>query len=620
MSSTNKLSQFSEELNRVENELAGIDAEIRKLRNKKTALLDRKTELERKICTRQQQSPDDSQKWETESFNWSKDVRRVMRDSFHLQEFRPHQLSAINIVLSGEDCLVIMSTGGGKSLLYQLPAVLNKGITLVVSPLISLIEDQIIQLKKLSIHAATLNQNSTKQEVKFIQDSLTSSTSSLRLLYVTPEKLAKSKLIMNKLEKCAELKLLKLIAVDEVHCCSQWGHDFRPDYQFLNVLKRQFKGVPILGLTATATANVLDDVKSILGIQAAITLKAGFNRDNLFYEVKAKPASNQLMVEELVNTITTEFPKQSGIIYCFSRKECEDLTKDLRSHGIKAAFYHAYVESEERREVHEKWLDGKCTVIVATLAFGMGIDKPDVRFVIHHSLAKSMEITTRKLADLFRQSTMVCNEKTGLSNLHSMLAYALRSNECRRVCIAEHFDEAWDSSWCNKMCDNCKNGCVQQDGKVDCAKQLLAIRQIMEDKQSQSEQGRITGNKLVELLQKTEKRISKTVLENIIGNLLLEGYLCEDFHFTPYNIISYISLTARTRQLTETSEVMLNVDEIVLKTSTTRKTAAESNEDKSKKAKKARVESISAKKKILKLFVYKLEDQLNKSEQNSVPK
>ncbi|VDN00256.1 unnamed protein product [Thelazia callipaeda] len=183
----------------------------------------------------------------------------------------------------------------------------------------------------------------------------------------------------------------QLIAIDEVHCCSKWGHDFRPDFKFLNVLKRQFRGVPLLGLTATATDDVIDDVRNMLGIPEAVIFRAGFNRPNLHYSVLQKPLSNVEFKNVLMKMLKTRFAKLSGIIYCFSRKDCEELTKYLRSKGIKAAYYHAFMDSQQRSSTHEKWLSGEISIIVATVAFGMGIDKPDVRFVIHHSLPKSLE-------------------------------------------------------------------------------------------------------------------------------------------------------------------------------------------------------------------------------------
>ncbi|PIO77718.1 ATP-dependent DNA helicase, RecQ family [Teladorsagia circumcincta] len=250
------------------------------------------------------------------TFPWSGSVDSILKEIFHLRSFRPLQREAINAVMSELDTLVVMSTGAGKSLVV------------VISPLISLIEDQLAGLRKLGIEGAALNQSTSKEDVKRIEAQLVQKDSDLRLLYITPEKLAKSKRLMNKLEKSADVGALKVFAIDEVHCCSQWGHDFRPDYKFLNILKRQFPNVPLLGLTATATASVLADVKSMLDIPNAVVFKAGFNRTNLYYEVIQKPDGD--ITAELANLIKTRFPNQSGIVYCFSRKDCEEVAARLR--------------------------------------------------------------------------------------------------------------------------------------------------------------------------------------------------------------------------------------------------------------------------------------------------
>ncbi|VBB29240.1 unnamed protein product [Acanthocheilonema viteae] len=473
--------KLSMELSKLDEELERIESDICLLRKRKRALLERKAQIEKRIVERNVENENSSKIWDSDDFQWMKECRRVLHDIFKLSDFRPLQRAVINAVLSKEDCLVVMSTGSGKSLCYQLPAIVMKGIVMVVSPLVALIEDQLHQLKKLGIDAATLNQSTAKEEISRVQAALIDPKASLCLLYVTPEKLAKSKRIMNRLEKCNEMKRLKLIAVDEVHCCSQWGHDFRPDFKFLNVLKRQFQAVPLIGLTATATADVISDVKNMLGIPAAVVFRAGFNRPNLHYSVCQKPSSDVEFVDILAKLIKTRFAELSGIIYCFSRKECEELTKSLRAKGIKALYYHAFLDANKRYITHEKWLNGEINVIIATVAFGMGIDKPDVRYVIHHSLPKSLEnyyqesgrvgrdgseaycILFYRLNDLFRQSTMVCTEKTGVRNLYSVLSYCTQASECRRSVIAEHFNVEWNPSLCSKMCDICS-----QINNIEC--------------------------------------------------------------------------------------------------------------------------------------------------------
>lgn len=246
------------------------------------------------------------------SFSWSEKVEDVKMKVFNINEFRPFQIETINATMSKDDVILIMPTGGGKSLCFQLPAMIEDGVTLVVSPLISLMQDQVDAMTRISVEAALLTASSTKDEAGIVQRALTSRGSAVRLVYVTPERIAKSKRFLNSLEKAYELGQLKRIVVDEVHCTSQWGHDFRPDYKKLSILKHQFPDVPILGLTATATTRVLDDVKQILRIPKCIVFKASFNRENLVYEVKSKPSNGKDCIEDLKTTINRRFPGKSG--------------------------------------------------------------------------------------------------------------------------------------------------------------------------------------------------------------------------------------------------------------------------------------------------------------------
>ncbi|KAK6726163.1 hypothetical protein RB195_004467 [Necator americanus] len=548
--------------NRESMELADIIEEIECNRRKITELIERNEELEQRKAeiefSLEIRHAEKAEKIAATKFDgtfpWSDEVDTILKKVFRLSSFRPLQKEVINAIMSNLDTLVVMSTGAGKSLCYQLPAVAMKGLIVVISPLISLIEDQLTALRKLGIEGASLNQSTPKDDVKRIETYIAQSNSPLRLLYITPEKLAKSKRLMNKLEKSAEVGTLKAFAIDEVHCCSQWGHDFRPDYKFLNILKRQFPNVPLLGLTATATANVLSDVKNMLDIPDAVVFKAGFNRTNLYYEVLQKPDSD--FGDELARLIKKRFPEQSGIVYCFSRKDCEEVATQLRGNGVRAAFYHADMDSARRTAVHEKWTSGKYNVIVATVAFGMGIDKPDVRYVIHHALPKSVEnyfqesgragrdglpavcILYFRLADMFRQSTMVCTERTGIRNLYSIVRYATTPGECRRKHLADHFEEKWRTELCPKACDVCAN--PLEVAEVDISQIVRTMLKIIsEQKSSDRGSNRITGAKLIELTSK-QRVGSKTLVEAALCHALLSGYLKQDFHFTPYAIHSYI--------------------------------------------------------------------------------
>ncbi|KAK7084817.1 hypothetical protein SK128_005772 [Halocaridina rubra] len=330
-------------------------------------------------------------------------------------------------------------------------------------------------------------------------------------------------------------------------------------------MRRTFPGTPILGLTATATSRVILDVQKILDIQGCLVLKASFNRPNLFYEVHPKPSSSAECVDELEKLIKSQFPGQSGILYTMSIKDTEELAKELRKRDLKVAPYHAQLTAEARSNIHRKWVQNIYQIVVATIAFGMGIDKPDVRFVIHHCISKSMEnfyqesgrsgrdsrpakcIVYWRFADFARQSTMVFTEQTGLENLYGLISYCLDSSRCRRNIIAEHFDERWETSDCNRMCDHCKTPReVKHLNLAAYGEQLLLILT-----KAVSKDQRLTGQKLIDAwLGKgakdarvegaIAKDLSRERAEIIVAFLIIDSFLKEDFHFTPYNTISYI--------------------------------------------------------------------------------
>lgn len=556
-----------DELNSVMEELTQLDEQIDHLVTRRNKLLKRKKRLEKMLNP---DIPENPKAWDKSDFSWSSRVEHVRNTMFGIQSFRPLQLEVINAVLSGVDCIVIMPTGGGKSLCFQLPAFVTEGFTLVVSPLLSLMEDQLMALQQLNINEASLLcASTTPQQLKVVQDAMTSPNRSMHLLYVTPEKLAKSKRFMNRLEKAYAGKFLDRIVIDEVHCCSQWGHDFRPDYKFLGVMKRQFPGVPILGLTATATQEVVDDVTKMLSIPNAVIFRAPLNRPNLVYEVHSKPASTEAAMDKICSMITSRFAGQSGIIYCLSQKETEEVASQLRKRQIAAHCYHANMETETRSHVHHEWAKNELQVVVATVAFGMGIDKPDVRFVIHHSMSKSLEnyyqesgragrdivgpaycLLFVSFTDVFRHSTMVFTEQTGLDKLYAMASYAFDLTHCRRQLIAQHFSEQWTSVECNQMCDHCQETDKKSLVKTDISAYVRQLLSILANAKSCNQ--RLTPLKLLEAWSgrgPTTLRVDgadaaanmdKTEAERIIVQLLLGQYLREDFHFTPYSTISYV--------------------------------------------------------------------------------
>ena len=276
------------------------------MQDRKKVLLDRKQKLKDDALLKKSFTLS-KKNWNSENFTWSKNLKKALTDVFKVKELRPLQLETMNAYMSNEDVILVMPTGGGKSLCYQLPAVISKGVTIVVSPLVALMEDQLYGLHKLNVNAKMLSSKAPKEDVKAIMAGLVDNKSTLKLVYVTPEYMAKSNRFMSKLQKAFEMKRLDRFAIDEVHCCSQWGHDFRPDYKFLGILKSMFPGIPLLGLTATAPAKIIVDVQKMLDIQGCLVLRASFNRPNLYYEVRRKPSDKENCLEMIVNLLQSRF-------------------------------------------------------------------------------------------------------------------------------------------------------------------------------------------------------------------------------------------------------------------------------------------------------------------------
>lgn len=419
---------------------------------------------------------------------WSRDVKIAMKERFHLRGFRPNQLEAINATLAGKDTFVLMPTGGGKSLCYQLPSIVasgkTKGITVVISPLLSLMQDQVQQLKKLNIQAFLFNGEVTAEHRNLIMKGLRSPMAEkyIELLYVTPEMITKNQNLISAFQELHRRGILARIVIDEAHCVSQWGHDFRPDYKALGEVRRQFSGVPVMALTATATENVKIDVIHNLGINGCDVFTQSFNRPNLTYEVRPKGKGREVL-DSIADTIQTLHEGQSGIVYCLSRADCESVAAKLRAdYGIDAHHYHAGMDSEQRSNVQKAWQAGRYLIIVATIAFGMGIDKPDVRFVFHHTVPKSLEgyyqETGRAGRDgkrsgcymyySYRDTTALKRmiddgegsweqKERGRKMLRNMVQFCENQNDCRRVQILAYFNEVFRKEDCNNGCDNCNS-------------------------------------------------------------------------------------------------------------------------------------------------------------------
>ncbi|XP_035815241.1 uncharacterized protein [Zea mays] len=583
------------ELLLVESQLHDIQGQIKTLLDRQEELYERQAQLkallEASKLTRNTTintssvAPED---W-SGSFPWDLEADDTRFNIFGISSYRSNQREIINAVMSGRDVLVIMAAGGGKSLCYQLPAVLRDGIALVVSPLLSLIQDQVMGLSALGIPAYMLTSTTNKEVEKFIYKTLDKGEGELKILYVTPEKISKSKRFMSKLEKCHHAGRLSLIAIDEAHCCSQWGHDFRPDYKNLGILKIQFPSVPMIALTATATSKVQMDLMEMLHIPRCIKFVSTVNRPNLFYKVSEKSPVGKVVIDEITKFISESYPNnESGIIYCFSRKECEQVAKELRERGISADYYHADMDIVNREKIHMRWSKGKSQVIVGTVAFGMGINKPDVRFVIHHSLSKSMEtyyqesgragrdglpsecILYYRPGDVPRQSSMVFYENCGLQNLYDIVRYCQSKRSCRHGAFFRHFGEVPQD--CNGMCDNCASTIEQKD--IDVTYHTKIIVSLLHDMQLNDQ--RATLLQLVDKFKSKWKGLvllrfggknhfnrsyitadnvqagsfneavdlRKEEVEQLIVNLILDNVLKEEFQHTAYSTNAYVTLGA----------------------------------------------------------------------------
>ncbi|XP_015581828.1 ATP-dependent DNA helicase Q-like 3 isoform X2 [Ricinus communis] len=411
---------------------------------------------------------------------------KLLRWHFGHSDFRGKQLEAIQSVLSGRDCFCLMPTGGGKSMCYQIPALSRPGIVLVVSPLIALMENQVMALKEKEIAAEFLSSTQTSQLKTKIHEDLDSGKPSIRLLYVTPELIATPG-FMSKLTRIHARGLLNLIAIDEAHCISTWGHDFRASYRKLSSLRNLFPDVPILALTATAVPKVQKDVIESLCLQDPLILKSSFNRSNIYYEVRYKDLLDDAYAD--LSSVLKSSGDICAIIYCLQRTTCDGLAAHLSKNGISCAAYHAGLNNKLRSSVLDDWISSKIQVVVATVAFGMGIDRKDVKLVCHFNIPKSMEafyqesgragrdqlpcrsllyygvddqkrmefiLSSAGSKKLQSSSSQDGLSKKSLSDFKQMVEYCEGSG-CRRKKILESFGEQVPVSLCKKTCDACRH-------------------------------------------------------------------------------------------------------------------------------------------------------------------
>ena len=474
-------------------------------------------------------------------------LTEALKKYFGFDKFKGDQEKIIQNLMDGKDTFVLMPTGGGKSLCYQLPSLLMEGTAIVISPLIALMKNQVDVITNLSENEGTAHYlNSSLNKAAIDQVKLDVTAGRTKLLYVAPESLTKE-------DNVEFLKSVKIsfYAIDEAHCISEWGHDFRPEYRRIRPIVNEIGEAPIIALTATATDKVRTDIKKNLGIVDATEFKSSFNRPNLYYEVRPKTKD----VDKDIIKFIKQHPGKSGIIYCLSRKKVEELAAILRANDIKAAAYHAGLDSTTRTQTQDDFLMENIDVIVATIAFGMGIDKPDVRFVIHYDIPKSLEgyyqetgragrdggegiclafYSNKDLQklDKFMEGKPVAEQDIGRQLLVETAAYA-ETSVCRRKMLLHYFGEVYDKDNCGN-CDNCLHPKTKIEAKDQLVTTLNAILAIKENFRSDYVIDFILGKETDEILAHHHETLElfgagadddDKIWNPVIRQALIAGYL-----------------------------------------------------------------------------------------------
>lgn len=435
------------------------------------------------------------------------DLKQSLKEFFGFEAFKGNQESIINNILAGNDSFVIMPTGAGKSLCYQLPALISDGTAIIISPLIALMKNQVDSIRGFGDSdsvAHFLNSSLSKTDATKVKDDVANGRT--KMLYVAPETLKKD-------ETIDFLKQIKVsfVAVDEAHCISEWGHDFRPEYRRIKQMVKAIDDVPIVALTATATPKVQSDIQKNLGMSDATVFKSSFNRGNLYYEVRPKGKKDKTL-KDMLGFINQRRGK-TGIIYCLSRKKVEEISEILVANGVKALPYHAGLDAKTRANNQDAFLMEECDVIVATIAFGMGIDKPDVRFVIHYDVPKSLEGYYQETGragrdglqgdcvlyynpndieklEKFMKDKPVAEREIGSQLIFEMSSFA-ETSQCRRRSLLHYFGEDFDAANCGGMCDNCRHPKPKQEVQADM---ILALNTII------ATDGKVAINHIIEII------------------------------------------------------------------------------------------------------------------------